>query len=73
MVIYGNDVAKFGFRFPCLLNLLEFPGFLDILCILALQVPLCRNSPNNSGTAGLYLSATGPPVQKSSRAFLCHP
>ena len=55
-MMHGNDVAKFCLRFPSLLNFLEFQGFLDVLRILVLQVSLCRQSPENSGIPGLYLS-----------------
>ena len=54
-MISGNDVAKFDFRVPNFLNLLEFEDFLDILGIqmlrgpyLLLQVSLCLRHVEHS-------------------------
>ena len=49
-------MAKFDFRVPNLLNPLEFPDLLDILCIQMLLVPPCKISPDDSSTSGLHLS-----------------
>ena len=55
MVIFGNDVAKFDFRIPNLLNLLEFPPDATGRFSRANKF-----SPDDSGTSGLYLSLQGP-------------
>ena len=56
LVIHGNDVAQLDFRVPNLLNLLEFPDLLDIICVQMLQVPSFKFSLDDSVTCGLFLS-----------------